>query len=160
MPPRQRRSCAVASPKGVSSASSKYPKRSTVKHSALFSYIDHTINSYYSISTGYICGDQCVDKTCKCGQDDFKGDYDGNIDIDDLKEKIEIHKQNLSALMITYPSTHGVFEEKIIQITTLIISDYIEIFLHNYHVTFYWKLKITKCASQQMDCQAMGIGPW
>jgi len=50
----------------------------------------------------------------------IKCDYDGNIDIDDLKEKIEIHKQNLSALMITYPSTHGVFEEKIIQITTLI----------------------------------------
>ena len=46
----------------------------------MFTYIDHTVNSYYSISTGLICGDQCVDeyKTCKCGKDSFKGDFFGN----------------------------------------------------------------------------------
>ena len=43
-------------------------------------------------------------------------DAAGNIDIDDLKAKAEEHKENLGALMITYPSTHGVFEETIIEI--------------------------------------------
>jgi glycine dehydrogenase len=37
----------------------------------------------------------------------------GNIDHDDLKAKIEQHAENLSAIMITYPSTHGVFEEDV-----------------------------------------------
>jgi len=49
----------------------------------------------------------------------IKCDENGNIDIDDLEEKIKIHKDNLSTLMITYPSTHGVFEEQIIKITKL-----------------------------------------
>jgi len=40
----------------------------------------------------------------------------GNIDVDDLKAKAELHKDNLSCLMVTYPSTHGVFEESIIEI--------------------------------------------
>lgn len=40
----------------------------------------------------------------------------GNIDVEDLKEKAELHKDNLSCLMVTYPSTHGVFEESIIEI--------------------------------------------
>lgn len=47
-------------------------------------------------------------------------DTSGNIDVTDLKEKIEAHKQNLGALMVTYPSTHGVFEESIQQICELI----------------------------------------
>jgi len=42
-----------------------------------------------------------------------KCDGEGNIDINDLTAKAEQHKDNLSALMITYPSTHGVFEEEI-----------------------------------------------
>jgi hypothetical protein len=37
-------------------------------------------------------------------------DAKGNIDIDDLKAKAEKHKDNLAALMVTYPSTYGVFE--------------------------------------------------
>ena len=49
-----------------------------------------------------------------------KCDEAGNIDLDDLKEKVELHKDNLAALMITYPSTHGVFEEAVIEITDLI----------------------------------------
>ncbi|MDB9963784.1 aminomethyl-transferring glycine dehydrogenase [Vicingaceae bacterium] len=49
-----------------------------------------------------------------------KCDEEGNIDLEDLKEKVELHKDNLAALMITYPSTHGVFEESVIEITDLI----------------------------------------
>ena len=44
----------------------------------------------------------------------------GNIDIDDLREKAIQHKDNLAALMVTYPSTHGVFESAIREITELI----------------------------------------
>lgn len=45
-----------------------------------------------------------------------KCDEKGNVDVADLKTKAEEYKQNLSALMITYPSTHGVFEESISEI--------------------------------------------
>ena len=47
-------------------------------------------------------------------------DTNGNIDVADLKSKAEAHKNDLSALMITYPSTHGVFEETIRDICDLI----------------------------------------
>ena len=47
-------------------------------------------------------------------------DTNGNIDVADLKAKTEAHKQDLSCLMITYPSTHGVFEETIQQICEII----------------------------------------
>jgi glycine dehydrogenase len=47
-------------------------------------------------------------------------DKDGNVDYEDLKNKAEKHSENLGALMVTYPSTHGVFEEKIIDICELI----------------------------------------
>ena len=43
-------------------------------------------------------------------------DENGNVDVADLKAKAEQHKENLSALMITYPSTHGVFEQDIVEI--------------------------------------------
>ncbi|MDO6737829.1 aminomethyl-transferring glycine dehydrogenase [Wenyingzhuangia sp. 2_MG-2023] len=49
-----------------------------------------------------------------------KATEDGNIDIDDLREKALLHKDNLSCLMVTYPSTHGVFESGIKEITQLI----------------------------------------
>jgi glycine dehydrogenase len=49
-----------------------------------------------------------------------KCDDKGNIDLADLKEKAEKHKNNLSCLMVTYPSTHGVYEESIVDITKLI----------------------------------------
>ena len=45
---------------------------------------------------------------------------EGNIDVEDLREKAILHKDNLSALMVTYPSTHGVFESSIIEITNII----------------------------------------
>ena len=47
-------------------------------------------------------------------------DDNGNIDINELEKKVYEHSDNLSCLMITYPSTHGVFEEDIIEINELI----------------------------------------
>jgi len=44
----------------------------------------------------------------------------GNIDVDDLREKVILHSENLAALMVTYPSTHGVFESEIKEITKII----------------------------------------
>ncbi|HEY1088425.1 MAG TPA: aminomethyl-transferring glycine dehydrogenase, partial [Archangium sp.] len=44
----------------------------------------------------------------------------GNVDVEDLKAKIEVHKNDLAALMVTYPSTHGVFEEAITEICELV----------------------------------------
>ncbi|MBL8909498.1 MAG: aminomethyl-transferring glycine dehydrogenase [Archangium sp.] len=49
-----------------------------------------------------------------------KTDESGNVDVGDLKVKIEAHKNDLAALMVTYPSTHGVFEEAISEICTLV----------------------------------------
>jgi glycine dehydrogenase len=45
-----------------------------------------------------------------------KTDERGNIQVDDLRAKAEAHAKDLAALMVTYPSTHGVFEESIIEI--------------------------------------------
>jgi len=47
-------------------------------------------------------------------------DKHGNVDFEDLKNKVDTYKDNLAALMVTYPSTHGVFEEKIVEICELI----------------------------------------
>ena len=49
-----------------------------------------------------------------------KTDANGNIDLADLKEKATLHADNLACFMVTYPSTHGVFESAIRQITQLI----------------------------------------
>jgi len=49
-----------------------------------------------------------------------KATENGNIDIDDLREKAIEHKDHLAALMVTYPSTHGVFESAIREITQII----------------------------------------
>lgn len=49
-----------------------------------------------------------------------KCDDKGNIDVADLKAKAEQHKNDLSCLMVTYPSTHGVYEESIMEITKII----------------------------------------
>lgn len=49
-----------------------------------------------------------------------KTDEKGNIDVADLEEKVEKHSENLAALMVTYPSTHGVFESSIKHITNMI----------------------------------------
>ncbi len=47
-------------------------------------------------------------------------DEKGNVDVDDLKEKAEQYSANLAALMITYPSTHGVFETRITEICDIV----------------------------------------
>jgi glycine dehydrogenase len=47
-------------------------------------------------------------------------DENGNIDLEELKQKAEEHKESLSALMVTYPSTHGVFESSIKEICEVI----------------------------------------
>jgi glycine dehydrogenase len=49
-----------------------------------------------------------------------KTDDRGNIDVADLKAKAEEHALNLAALMVTYPSTHGVFEESIVEICQIV----------------------------------------
>jgi glycine dehydrogenase len=49
-----------------------------------------------------------------------KCDEMGNIDVADLREKATLHASNLSCLMVTYPSTHGVFEESIIEVCQII----------------------------------------
>ncbi len=51
-----------------------------------------------------------------------KCDENGNVDMDDLKAKCEKHSQNLAAIMITYPSTHGVFETSVKELCELVHS--------------------------------------
>ena len=49
-----------------------------------------------------------------------KCDEDGNIDMTDLAAKIEKHAENLSSIMITYPSTHGVYEEQVKEVCEMV----------------------------------------
>ncbi|MEC9226488.1 MAG: aminomethyl-transferring glycine dehydrogenase, partial [Pseudomonadota bacterium] len=49
-----------------------------------------------------------------------KCDDDGNVDLEDLKAKTEAHRDTLSAIMVTYPSTHGVFEESIAELCDIV----------------------------------------
>ncbi len=62
-------------------------------------------------ASAVMCGMKVVPVNC---------DGDGNIDIEDLKAKAQKHADNLAALMVTYPSTHGVFEEGISEICAII----------------------------------------
>ena len=50
-------------------------------------------------------------------------DESGNINVEDLRKKAEEHKQNLACFMITYPSTHGVFESAVTEMTGIIHSN-------------------------------------
>lgn len=58
-----------------------------------------------------LCGMEVVVVQC---------DEMGNIDMADLKKKAEAHQDNLASLMITYPSTHGVYEEQILEICQIV----------------------------------------
>ena len=49
-----------------------------------------------------------------------KCDDDGNVDLDDLRAKTEAHRDTLAAIMVTYPSTHGVFEESIAELCDIV----------------------------------------
>jgi len=62
-------------------------------------------------ASAVMCGMQVVVVAC---------DEKGNIDIEDLKVKVNAHSQNLACLMVTYPSTHGVFETAITDICDMI----------------------------------------
>ncbi|MFN6570174.1 aminomethyl-transferring glycine dehydrogenase [Dendronalium sp. ChiSLP03b] len=64
-------------------------------------------------ASAVMCGMKVVAVAC---------DTEGNIDISDLKAKAEKHSNELAALMVTYPSTHGVFEEAIQEICTVVHS--------------------------------------
>ncbi len=56
-------------------------------------------------------------------------DSNGNVDVDDLQAKAEMYADCLSSLMITYPSTHGIFEEKIISICDIVHANGGQIYL-------------------------------
>jgi glycine dehydrogenase len=58
-----------------------------------------------------------------------KTDAHGNIDVTDLKARAEEHRNNLAALMVTYPSTHGVFEEAITDINAIIHANGGQVYL-------------------------------
>jgi glycine dehydrogenase len=62
-------------------------------------------------ASAQMCGMKVVVVAC---------DDQGNVDIDDLKQKAEQHSNNLSAIMVTYPSTHGVFEENITELCDIV----------------------------------------
>ncbi|MEO8890400.1 MAG: aminomethyl-transferring glycine dehydrogenase, partial [Coleofasciculaceae cyanobacterium] len=62
-------------------------------------------------ASAVMCGMKVVAVAC---------DQQGNVDLDDLKAKAQKHGDNLAALMVTYPSTHGVFEEEIKEICAVI----------------------------------------
>jgi glycine dehydrogenase len=62
-------------------------------------------------ASAVMCGLKVVTVACR---------ENGDIDVNDLRTKAEAHAKNLAALMITYPSTHGVFEETIVEICALI----------------------------------------
>ena len=69
----------------------------------------HGTNPASAVQAGY----QPI--TCAC-------DDGGNVDVDDLRAKAEANKNELAALMITYPSTHGIFEADIVEICQIIHS--------------------------------------
>lgn len=62
-------------------------------------------------ASAVMCGMKVVTVAC---------DYEGNVDLDDLQAKAEKYSFELAALMVTYPSTHGVFEEQIQEICAVI----------------------------------------
>jgi glycine dehydrogenase len=62
-------------------------------------------------ASAHLCGMEVVP---------VKTDRNGNVDVHDLKAKAAQHAANLAALMVTYPSTHGVFEEAIVEICEVI----------------------------------------
>lgn len=77
------------------------------RHLVLIPASAHGTNPASAVQAGY------ETLTCAC-------DEHGNVDIQDLRAKAESHKDELAALMITYPSTHGIFESDIVEICKII----------------------------------------
>jgi len=65
-----------------------------------------------------------------------KSDGNGNVDLVDLKAKAEEHKDNLGALMITYPSTHGIYEPGVIEACKTVHKNGGQVIL------IFWRLRI------------------
>src|SRR5690606_36586571 len=62
-------------------------------------------------------------------------DDQGNVDIDDLKNKAHEHAERLAALMVTYPSTHGVFEEQIRDVCAIVHDHGGQVYLDGANLT-------------------------
>lgn len=62
-------------------------------------------------ASAQMCGMKVVVTAC---------DNKGNVDVDDIRAQAEKHSDNLAAIMITYPSTHGVFEEDVVEICDIV----------------------------------------
>ncbi|MDO4709292.1 MAG: aminomethyl-transferring glycine dehydrogenase [Pseudomonadota bacterium] len=62
-------------------------------------------------ASAQLCGMKVVVVAC---------DKQGNVDVEDLRAKAEKHRENLAAIMLTYPSTHGVFEEGVVEICEIV----------------------------------------
>ncbi len=71
-------------------------------------------------ASAQMCGMEVVVVSC---------DPNGNVDIDDLRNKANVHGEKLAAVMITYPSTHGVFEPQITEIADIIHSHGGQVFI-------------------------------
>jgi len=71
-----------------------------------------------------------------------KCDEAGNIDVEDLKAKVEKHAEKLSAIMVTYPSTHGVFEVEIKQICEIIHAAGGQVYLDGAILMLWWALLV------------------
>merc|ERR1719506_2230242 len=93
-----------------------------------------SIRAYHE-SRGDSCRDVCIIPTSAHGTDPASAvmagmqvvttgvDADGNIDVEELRAKCEKHRDSLGALMVTYPSTHGVYEETIKEICEIVHSN-------------------------------------
>ena len=71
-----------------------------------------------------------------------KSDKNGNIDLDDFREKAVKHRDHLAAIMITYPSTYGVFEEGVTEIIKVAHDNGAQVLFHSlssFHVSFYFR---------------------
>ena len=83
-------------------------------------------------ASAQMCGMKVVVVNC---------DDDGNVDIDDLKNKAEKYSKDLAALMVTYPSTHGVFEEKIMEICEVIHKHGGQVYMDGANLNALWELQ-------------------
>ena len=83
----------------------------------------------------------------------IKCDKHGNISEKDLNEKVKIHSENISALMITYPSTHGVFENSIQDICKLIHDNGGQIYMDGANLNALVGL----CKPGEFGCDVMHI---
>ena len=103
----------------------------------------HGTNPASAIQAGF------VTVTCAC-------DGQGNVDMEDLRAKAEENKEDLAALMITYPSTHGIFETEILEICNIIHACGAQVYMD----TSFIGLPNNPCPGKKgTRCSATHIGP-